>query len=143
MGNSIPAEVSIKFDDSGGVLRDVTQFILTINGVSVEQLLEEKHSFGDSWEETLPIGIGKVAPVDLGGLYDDTATSGPDVLFAIATPDTPATATRTLTIQWKTTGGTKSVSAECYRQKYVRSPDRNNLTKFTATVQPTGTTTEV
>jgi hypothetical protein len=144
MGNSIPAEIKIEYDDSGGVLRDISQFVMTLGDFTIEQLLEEKHSFGDSWEESLPIGIGKVADIDIGGLYDDTAAAsgGPDAIFRITAPDTPATASRTLKVTWKTTGGTKTSSVETYRQKYSASPDRNALTKFKATVRPTGTTTE-
>lgn len=144
MGNSIPAEIKIEVDDSGGVLRDMSQFVLTLGDFTIEQLLEEKHSFGDSWEESLPIGIGRVADFDIGGLYDDTAAAsgGPDALLRITAPDLPSTATRTVKVTWKTTGGTKSTSVECYRQKYSTSPDRNGLTKFKATLRPTGATTE-
>lgn len=143
MGNSIPSEIKIEFDDSAGVLRDVSQYVLTLGDLSVEQGLEEKHSFGDSWEEWLPFGVGKVNPFDIGGLYDDVATVGPDVLFAITTPDIPSGITRTLKVTWKTTGGTKSTAVECYRRSYTRTPDRNGLTKFKCTVQPTGAVTEV
>lgn len=145
MGNSIPAEVTVFVDDSGGTPRDMTQFVMTIGDVSIEQLLEEKHSFGDSWEESLPVGVGKVADFELGGLYDDTAAAsgGPDAILRITTPDLPSTGTRTVKIQYKTTGGTKSTAVECYRLKYSASPDRNGLTKFKATLRPTGATTEV
>jgi hypothetical protein len=121
----------------------VSQFVLSLGDFSIEQGIEEKHTFGDVWEESLPFGVGKVAPFDIGGLYDDTAVSGPDLLFRITTPDTAATGSRTLKVTWKTTGGTKSTSVECFRTSYKVSADRNGLTKFSATVQPTGATTEV
>lgn len=145
MGNSIPAEIRIDVDDSGGTPRDMSQFIMTLGDVTIEQLLEEKHSFGDSWEESLPIGVGKVGDIEIGGLYDDTAAAsgGPDPILRITTPDTPATGTRTFKVTWKTTGGTKSTAVECYRVKYSASADRNGLTKFKATLRPTGATTEV
>lgn len=142
MGKSIPAEIKIEFDDSGGTLRDVSQFVQSIGDFDIEQLLEDSRSFGDSWDEFLAIGIAKVNSLDIGGQYDDVA-NGPDALFRITAPDTPASTLRTLKITWKTTGGTKSSSVECLRQKYKATADRNGLTKYTATVQPTGQTTEV
>ena len=36
------------------------QYVLTLNGIDVESVLEETHTFGDSWEESLAVGIGKV-----------------------------------------------------------------------------------
>lgn len=143
MGNSIPSEIKVEFDNAAGALQDITQYVLTLGDFSVEQGLEEKHPFGKSWEESLPFGVGKVAPFDIGGLYDDAA-NGPDAVFAISTPDTPATAngSRTLKVTWKTTGGTKSSSVETYRQNYKRNTDRNGITKYAATVQPTGAITE-
>jgi hypothetical protein len=43
-------------------------------------------------------------------------------------------------VTWRTG---KTTSVETYRQKYDRNPVRDGLTKFEATVQPTGATTEV
>ena len=144
MGNSIPAEITVFLDNSSGTPKDLTSYVLTIGDFTIEQLLEEMRPFGATWETTLPIGVGKVAPLDIGGLYNDVA-NGPDALFRITTPDTPATANgaRTLKLQYKTTGGTKSSAVECYRQNYKTSPDRNGLSKYTATVAPTGQPTEV
>lgn len=141
MGNSIPAEVTVFFDDSGGTPRDVTQYCLGVGDFAVSQGLEEKHSFGDSWEESLPFGVGKVDDFDMTFLYDDTA-NGPVALFLITAPDTPASITRTLKVQWKTTGGTKSSQVETLRLNCKTKADRNGLTKMTATVRPTGATTE-
>lgn len=140
MANSIPSGIKIEYDNAGATLVDITQHVLTINDIEVESLIEEKHSFGDSWEEHLPIGIGRMAPVELSGLYDDTAATGPDSLFANRVPETPASATRTLKI---TLVGTKTVSVETYLVSYKRSPDRGALTKYTARLQPTGAVTEV
>lgn len=138
MANSTPAGIVVQYDDSGGVLRDITQFVLTINGINVEQVTEEKHSFGDSWEETLAIGIARMQPVELGGLYDDAAL-GPDALFVRTTPDTPASPTRTLTITWRSG---KTTTVETVETSYQRAADRNALTKYTARLQPTGAVTE-
>jgi len=140
MAKSTPAEIVVEFDNSGGTLQNISQYSITLNGIEVEQILERADSFGDSWEEHLPVGKGKVAPVVLGGHFDDTASTGPDALLKITTPDTPASTSRTLKITWRT-GVTTSV--ETWRQKYKRAPVRDNLTAFEATLQPTGATTEV
>jgi len=140
MAKSTPAEIVVEFDNSGGSLQNISQYSITLNGISVEQILERADSFGDSWEEHLPIGKGKVAPVTIGGHFDDTASTGPDALLKITTPDTPSSSSRTLKITWRS-GVTTSV--ETYRQKYDRKPTRDGLTMFEATLQPTGATTEV
>jgi hypothetical protein len=103
--------------------------------VDIEQLREEVHTFGDSWEEHLPIGIGKMAQVTLGGLYDDSASPAPDALFGGRIPETPASGTRTLKVTWV---GTKTTSVETYLVKYGRKADKNALTQYEVVLQPTG-----
>ena len=139
MAKSIPSGITVEYDNAGGTPVDISQHVLTINDISVESILEEIHTFGDSWEEHLPVGIGRMGTVELSGLYDDTASTGPDALFADRAPEDPTDSTRTLTITWV---GSKTTSVETYLVSYVRSPDRNALTKYTATLQPTGAVTE-
>ena len=136
---STPADIIITLDDAGGDARIITPYVLTINDVDIESLMEETHPFGVSWEESLPIGIGRMAPIELGGLWDDTAVLGPDVMFSGAAPQTPATTQRTLEITWYTG---KTTAVECYVTSYKRTADRNGLTKWSATLQPTGTVQE-
>lgn len=131
-------DLVIQFDNSSGVLQAMTQYITEINEVSVEGLLEESHSFGDSWFEHLPVGLRRMDPVTLSGWYDDAATTGPDAIFN-APAATTTVATRTLTITW---GGTKTTSVECYIRKYTRGATRNGLTRFSVELQPTGAVTE-
>jgi hypothetical protein len=140
MANSTPAGIVIEYDNSGGTLVDITQHVLTINDIDIESIHEEKHTFGDSWEETLAIGIAKMMPIELTGLYDDTATTGPDALFAGRAPETTSTATRTFRITWNSTP--KRTAVETYLKIYGRKADRNALSKYKAVLQPTGTVTE-
>jgi hypothetical protein len=140
MANSTPAGIKVEYDNDVGSLVDISQFVLTINEISVESAFEEVHSFGDEWEEWLPVGIGKSAQIELGGLYDDSV-GGPDDVFADRVPEVPGvTPTRTLKITWV---GTKTTTFETYLVAYKRQPDRNALTKWTATLQPTGSFVEV
>lgn len=135
-----PADFKIEYDNSGDSLVDITAHVLTINDIDVETIVEGTHPFGVAWEESLPIGVGRMAPVELSGLFDDVGATGPDALFKRATPDGPAAATRGLKVTY---GGTKTTSVETHVASYKRTADRAGLTKYTVRLQPTGTVTEV
>lgn len=135
MANYGPADFVIKYDSV-----DITNYVMTINDFTVEQALEEVHALGDNWEEWLVVGVGKVGAIEIGGIYDDTASTGPDAKFAnrVGT-EGPSTAAKTLEITW---GGTKTSSVSTHLIKYTRKADRNGLTKWSASLQPTGQVTE-
>lgn len=127
--------IVVEFDNAGGTLVNMSQHVLEINGIDVEAVTEESHSFGDAWLEELATGLKKVAPLTLKGIYDDTATTGPDAMFnAIGN-----TTTRTIKI---TLGGTKTVSVETIIKNYRRVPSRGELTKYEVVLRPTGAVTE-
>ena len=140
MALSPPSGIVVEYDNSGGSLVDISQHVLTLGDFKVEQITEEKHSFGDLWEEHLPVGVGRLPALPIGGLYDDTAATGPNALFGGQIPISPATASRTLKITWL---ADKTSSVETTLLDFTRSADRSALTKYTATVQPTGAVTEV
>lgn len=141
MANSTPSGMVIEYDSAGGALQDITQHVQSINGVDIEQITEETHSFGDLWEENKPVGIGRIPPIEISGLYDDDgAANGPNTLFAGRIPETPATNTRTFKVTWKSG---KTTAVETYLGAYKRTPDRGGLTKYTAVLIPTGLPTEV
>lgn len=138
-GYSTPSQIKIEYDNAAGSLVDISQFVMTLNDVVVEQITEETHSFGDLWEENIAIGIGKLGELTLGGLYDDQA-GGPDSLFAGRVPEDPNTATRTLKITWRTAG--KTTTFETFLASYTRKADRGALTKYEAKLLPTGSVVE-
>lgn len=129
-----PADFSISYGAT-----DITQHVMTINDCSIEQALEEVHSLGDSWEEWLVVGVGKMGQIEIGGIYDDAA-GGPDDKFAdrVGT-EGPSTAAIALVITW---GGSKTTTVDTHLVGYTRKADRNGLTKWTAKLQPTGAVTE-
>jgi len=130
--------VTINVDNSGGTPLDMTQHTLDINDVEIESILEESHSFGDSWFESLATGVKRMAPIVQGGLYDDTSSSGPDAMY-VTTASGPSQATRT----WQCVyGSTKSTSVEVLIAKYGRKLGRAALHKYSVTLQPTGAVTE-
>lgn len=131
--------LTIEFDDTeGGSLTNMSNYILSVNGVEVEAVLEESHAFGDSWFEHLATGLRKMNPVVLEGFFDDTASTGPNAVFN-RVQDSPADATSTLKFTW---GGSKTTSVETWIQKYTRMASRGSLTKFQVVLQPTGAVTE-
>jgi hypothetical protein len=141
MAKSTPSQIEIWYDNAGGTLVDISQYVQSLGGVDIENIVEETHTFGDSWEESTPIGIGKLGAIEVAGLYDDTANTGPNALFASQLPTDPNSNTRTLKIVWGPTNATYS-SFETILVKFNRQPDRSALTKFSATLQPTGAVTE-
>jgi hypothetical protein len=128
-------QVVVKIDvTDGGALTDITQFVQTINGIDIEKILEVSHTFGDAWEESTPVGVSKMAPVVLGGIYDD----GANVSAAFFT--NAHTQTRTLEITY---GSTKKTTVEVWINKRKRMPARNALTRYEVTLQPSGAATDV
>ena len=141
MAYSTPAGIKIEYDQTaGGTLVEIQSYIQTFNGVDIEQVLEEIHAFGDSWEEHLPVGIGKVGDITLGGLYDSAASPAPDALFGNRIPENPNTGqTRTLKITWT---GTKTTSVTAFVTSYKTTLAAEKLHVFTVQLQPSGTVTE-
>ena len=138
MAKSTPADIVVSYDASNGSLIDISQYVQTLGGIELENLIEETHTFGDSYEESTPVGIARWAQIEVGGLYDDTS-GGPNDLFNAALPTSPNDATRTFKVEW---GGNAATEVETILIKYTRVPDRSALTKFSATLQPVGTPTE-
>jgi hypothetical protein len=117
---------------------DMSQHTQTINGLSVESIMEESHTFGDAWFESLATGLKKFSDITLGGMYDDTATTGPDAKYSV-TASGPSTSTTALVITY---GGTKTTSANVFIKKYDRMLVRGAIHKYTVVLTPTGTVTE-
>lgn len=133
--NSLVIEVD---STEGGSLSDISQYVLSVNGVEVEAVMEESHTFGDSWFESLATGLRKMNDVELEGFYDDTATTGPNAIF-VGVQDSPADGTRTLKFTW---GGAKTTTVEVFIAKYKRTATRGQLTRYSVTLRPTGAVTE-
>jgi hypothetical protein len=128
------AEITITYDDAGGTPRTVTNFILTMGALKITSNTQASTAYGDSWEEMLPTGVSKADKIALHGYFDDTATTGPHVVFGA--PDTsPQAATRTLAV---VVGNAKTFTTESYLVSYSVAGKNGNLTEFDAEIQPTG-----
>lgn len=125
-------DLKVEVDNSGGSLVDLSNYVTSISGISVEAILEEGTAFGDTWVEQLFTGNKQSAAITLGGFYDDTASTGPDVILN-AIGDT-----RTVKV---TFGSTKSYSVEAIITSYSWAPAVKTLTKFSCVLTPTGTVT--
>lgn len=113
--------------------KDLSQYVLENIEVDIEGLTEEGHGFGKSWVEQLFTGIKQGNELTLGGLYDDTATTGPDaVLNKVGTEVA-------VVITW---GGTKKSSFSAIVKSYKRTAIRGELHKFSAALLPSGEVTE-
>lgn len=132
------SSVTVNCDDAGGTSRNMTQHTLDINGIEIETILEETHAFGDAWVESLAVGLRRMMDVVLGGLYDDTTTTGPDAVYSTVATG-PTSTTRTFQVVY---GAAKSTSAETHARKYRRILTRGQLHKYEATLNPTGVVTE-
>lgn len=126
-------DTRIDVDNSSGTLQNMTAYITEINGFAVEAVLEESTPFGVAWEESLYSGVKMVGDIEITGFYDDTASTGPDVIFN-ALGDT-----RTVKITW---GSTKTSSVEGIIKKYERIAKVKETTKYKVTFKPTGAVTE-
>ena len=130
-----PDDIIIAFDDSGGTPQTMTQYVLEMSGVDREALLMQTNSFGDTSEEWTAVGVTKVGEITLKGIFDDTASTGPNAIF-IAIGNTT---TRTLTITW---GSTKTTAVECIIKSYRRMPRLGETTQYEVVLRPTGAVTE-
>ena len=126
---------AVSFDNAAASPVVMSNYIDTVNGFNISAEFVEGHAAGDSWVEQLFAGLKRGADVVIGGVYDDTASTGPDVIF-----NAPGTTTsRTLLITW---GGSKTSSMETHIKSYMRTPTRGGLTRYEVTLTITGAITE-
>jgi hypothetical protein len=132
MANYGQANFKVEFDATdGGALTDISQYVTEINEVTVERLTEESDAFGDSWREHLMTGIRTLGDITITGFYEDATV---DAIFT----GTHAV-TRSLKLTW---GGTKTTAVETWIASYTRTASRGALTKYSATLRPTGAVVE-
>jgi hypothetical protein len=125
------SEITVSYDSSpGGALQLITSYVLTMGGIKLTSNMQVSTAFGDTIEKKLPTGVSKIDPITIHGFWDDTATTGPHVVFL--TPDiSPQSASRTLTIVF---GNSKQWSSEGFLESYEVLGKAGNLTEFNATL---------
>lgn len=125
-----PADATVTYN--GTLAPGVT----VIGALSPEANLEEITPLGVAWESSAPVGVSKMAPIVLEEPYDSAAS--PTLRALVEAVGLGGTAT--LLVKY---GGTKTTSVSTLVQKIERPIARGALSKFRATLQPTGTVTEV
>ena len=117
-----------------GALQDMSQYVDTIGGFKITRLTQESHTAGDSWVEHLWSGVRRGEDFTVEGFYDDTASTGPDAVFN-------GTHAETRTVEM-TYGSTKKSTFEAWIVDYERLFTRGELTRYRATIRPSGAVTE-
>lgn len=128
------ASASISIMDHGGTLRNITQYVLTIGGLKITQITEENSPFGMANEQNMPVGKQKFGPVTIAGNFDDTATTGPHVVFSTLEA-TPTATARQLVIS---PNGTNNLTVNVFATDYELVLTDGKLTGYSATVQQAG-----
>ncbi|HXO85230.1 MAG TPA: hypothetical protein VN803_06870 [Gemmatimonadales bacterium] len=117
----------------------MTAHILSINGFDVEAVTIDGKPFGTAYPKPIPTGDVNYSDIEVSGLYDDTATTGPDAVFRGNMPTGPASAASALVLTW---GGAKTSTGTAFCVKYTRKVTKNQITEFTATLRISGQMTE-
>ncbi len=133
-------DFKIEFDNSSGVLQDMSVYITDAGPMEKDTKPQEITPFGAADETFDGTGVGSVKSITLKGDYDDTATTGPDAIFNDVGCKNTTGGTRTLKYTY---GSTKTTSVETIITGYKRVPGVKKLTGLEVTLQPTGAVTEV
>lgn len=134
------ADVVVKFDNATGTLQDMSQYVLEMGDINIEAVLEDSHTFGDSWAEVLFAKLRKGSDISLRGFYDDTATTGPDVIFNdVGNGATTGGGSRTLEVTY---GSTKKSTVETFIRSYKRTGKAGGLTRYEVVLALTGAVAE-
>ena len=109
------------------------EYVDTIDGLTIEAILEDSNTFGDTWTEQLYSGLRRGQPLTIGGFYDDAANS--------VSPKFNANegTTIAIVITW---GGSRTSTFNAVLQSWTRTAVREGSTRYTATLIPTGAITE-
>jgi hypothetical protein len=110
----------------GGI--NVTGDIYSMS-VELENLVEETHTFGDSMEETTPVGIGRLVLTTGEGLYDDRLNGQ---LEAFRDAPTNATQLCMILLSGDDPGNPATMLDGIYTVKYNRGPKKDGLTMASA-----------
>jgi hypothetical protein len=104
--------------------RNITPDTYTLDE-TIEQTIEQTNSLGDSWEEHLPVGIGKVTLEAAGGLYETTT----DRIMTALQAQGESRQLVAYGFEGATTGSNSVQIDGTYAATWKRIAERNGLTK--------------
>ena len=124
-------------DDTGGTPRDLSAFVTEVKGLPGRRALNEVTALADGGAKFVP-GLEDV-PFSLGGLFDNTSTSGPDAVLG-------ALRSHTSDVDFEygpegTTTGDIKYSGRCWVVSYDLRSRVGSLVEWTASLQVEGTVT--
>ena len=124
-------------DDTGSTQRDLSAFITEVRGLPGARLLNEITALGDSGARFVP-GLEDVA-ISLAGIFDDTATLGPDAVLGPLRTHTSA-----VDFEYGPEGSTfgdVKYSGTCWVAQYDLRSRVGSLVEWSAALQVEGVVT--
>jgi hypothetical protein len=124
-------------DDTGSVQRDISTYVTEVRGLPEPRVLNEVTALGDSGAKFVP-GLENVAIV-VNGLFDNTATSGPDAVLGPLRTHTSA-----VDFEYGPEGsgsGDVKYSGTCWVVTYELKSRVGKLVEWSGTLQVEGTVT--
>ena len=128
-------DLKIEIDDTvGGALKDISAYVTEIGNYTVEEILEELTSAGDSTDRWAATGIEQKSEITLKGPYDDQANS----LVALTLDGEGELRTLKLTFD---AAASDTRQVECLIKSTERAPTRGAFHGYAITLRPTGAVT--
>ena len=124
-------------DDTGAVQRDLSAYVTDVRGLPGQRALNEVTALGDSGAKFVP-GLEDVT-INLSGIFDDTASSGPDAVLGPLRTHSSA-----VDFEYGPEGsatGDAKYSGTCWVVSYELRSRVGNRVEWTASLQAEGTVT--
>jgi len=118
----------------GGSPQSMKTHIREIDGFEVVRGNEDYTTLGLAWEASVLTGLRSASEFTIKGLYDDTASTGPNATF-----NGTHAVTRSCVF---TFASGKTASFEAWILGFKRVPKPKGRTDYEARIKPTGTITE-
>jgi hypothetical protein len=113
---------------------DITSMVLDPITFSRDGVVEDTTPYSVTDQQQTYAGMNKLPDITIGGLYDDTVTTGSDALF------NQVGVSHTIMYTW---GGTKTTSLNGIIKSYQRIAGVGKVTRFKAVIAQSGPVTEV
>lgn len=135
-GNSSEFLFEIDTADGGSLSSGFTQYVTKFGDLDVKKESIESTPFGVTAEQYLQGVIKRHEPVTFGGFYDDTASTGPDVILNIGKITHAVTRSFSITLR-----SGKTVTGECWIEDYKITFESGSYHAYECTIRFTGTIT--
>ncbi len=124
-------DVTITYDTT----HDMTSFVQSIAGISVEKVTQDSQPFGVRTNEVKYTGAIKVDDIVITGLYDNASPGPKDQWGTEDTTPSPATAPKPLTIAFESGSPADSITIPVLPAKFEVKLTRNGISEYVATLK--------